>query len=114
VRREDIQTFVKLIYKAFLSHGNQNVILYSDRFKYLDRFLSAVNLQARYTDNHRVVAIEGIPDYDMLSFDRILHQEFNPIQQILPTHTTNSGNSAIQPIVQWNILCSNFDILAKE
>ena len=116
VRRQDVSTFVQLLYKAFPANGNHNIILYSDRYKYPDRFLSAVNLQAKFTDSHRIVAIKGIPEYDMFSFDRILHQEFNQILQVLPTHTTNRGNPANQPIGRWNLLCAkkDFDSLAKE
>jgi hypothetical protein len=73
------------------------------------------DIQAKHQDANRIVAIKGIPDSEMFSFDETLRREFPQILDVLPTHTTTLGNPAKQPIGRWNVKCatSHFQELAN-
>jgi hypothetical protein len=116
VRRSDVTSFVKLVCKAFPAQNAQSIMLYNDRYSNPDRFSTAVYLQAKHQDNHRIVAVKGISESDMFSFDRILHREFPDIQEIFPTNTTTVRNIANQPVGRWNIVCKRtvFEKLARD
>jgi hypothetical protein len=80
-------------------------MLYTDRYQHPDRFAAAVMLQAKYQDDHRIVAVKGISESEMFGFEGTLHREFSGILGIYRTHTTALGNSANQPLVD-GICCA--------
>jgi len=117
VRRQDTKKFTQLVYKAFPADTDPTIMLYHNRYDNPNLFAGAVFLQSKYQNDHRIVAINGIPDTHMFGFETLLHREFSPqILKILPTNLTDQKNPTLQPIGRWNILCtkSNFVELAKE
>jgi hypothetical protein len=115
VRRVEVDKVVGFACKALPAQGTQSIMLYSDRYNNLDHFAAAVILQAKHQEAHRIVAIKGIPDSQMFSFEGTLRREFPQILDILPTHPTTLGNPANEPIGRWNVKCatSHFQELAK-
>jgi hypothetical protein len=81
---------------------------------YYRSFAVAVFLQSKYQNDHRIFAINGIPDTHMFGFETALHREFS--LKILPTNLTDQKNPTLQPIGRWNILCTKSNVveLAKE
>jgi hypothetical protein len=53
-----------------------------------DRFATAAKLQAKYQDDHRIVAVKGISEFEVFGFEGTLHREFSGILGIYRTHTT--------------------------
>jgi hypothetical protein len=80
-------------------------MLYTDSYQHPGRFAAAVMLQAKYQDDHRIVAVKGISESEMFGFEGTLHR-FSGILGIYRTDTTALGNSANQPIGRWNLLCT--------
>jgi hypothetical protein len=74
------------------------MMAYRDRYDNPTQFAAAVYLQAQYQPSHKIIAINGISEYDMFSFEGTLNQSFPNIKQILPTPTTTSKKPANQPV----------------
>jgi hypothetical protein len=63
---------------------------YRDHYDNPTQFATSVYLQAQYQTSHKIIAINGVSEYDMFSFEGTLNQSFLNIKQILPTPTTTS------------------------
>jgi hypothetical protein len=105
VRREDAQKFVHLACKALPAQGPKSIILYSERYQHPHRFAAAVMLQANQ-DDHRIVAVKAISEFEMFGFEGTLRREFSQILGFYRNHTTALGNPANQAIGRWNLLCT--------
>jgi hypothetical protein len=62
-------------------------MLYSDRYQHPDRFAAAEMLQAKQLDDHRIVAVKCISEFEMFGIEGTLRREFSQILGIYRTLT---------------------------
>jgi hypothetical protein len=105
LRRQDVPKLFNKLSNSHRGRAPQRMMAYRDRYDNPTQFAAAVYLQAQYQPSHKIIAINGISEYDMFSFEGTLNQSFPNIKQILPTPTTTSKKPANQPVGRWNLLC---------
>lgn len=116
LRRADVAKLFIPISKSYPGTAPQKLMSYRDRYDNPTQFAKAVHLQAKFQTSHKIIAITGITEYAMFSFESVLQKSFPSIRQIFPTSTTTSKNKSNQPIGRWNVLCdaSTFEPTAKD
>jgi hypothetical protein len=107
-----------LLDKVFLDSTANDLqfIRYVQRHTQLGVFFRAIQMQRRYEESYRVVAVEGIHPEEHFKFELKLRQHIPEIESVLITSKSTAHNNHGQPIGRYNILCkkSNFSIVAKK
>jgi hypothetical protein len=81
LQRKDVKKYVGKLCEAFPGTAPQRLMLHRDRNGKPRQFAAAIQMQAQYQDGHKVIAINGISEMEMLHFEKILEKEFPSIKQ---------------------------------